>query len=539
MHPKKTRPMRILLLWIFISAARQTAFCQGAHSTGFKPEAYGLHFVNAFANTFFDQQGIRISVSGCSGGMCYAALDYYNRNMMAPKQSYQPPDNSLLYDYFYSRQLTSLFENTDKWQELTANPFGWQNHEFFNWGLQGTYGGRLQELKSYIDKGIPVPLGLFEIADGRSLPDNQVIAIGYDCGRYQGILGDYMEDVKIYCYNPAYPDMISTLQVNKTRHYYYWKDHEINGDHYAGYFVDTRYVAATPPPDPSSAASQPDCNAQELVVTFKSGDYGLRGGDDNCHVMLQFNDGTVQQFLNVNRSQPWPANTTHTAELWLADPLPLSAFKNIIFYTKSCDGSNGIPCNNWNLNQVTITARGGFPDAIVLTQIGNPLLKRFSGKDFSGTYYFTNLPACTPGNGNVNMEEPETGSATTNQLLINIRTGNDDLQGGDDNLSISVSYRDGTSQTFSNVNAGINWPVNSTNTATINLNKTVRRSDIMRLELRTKNCQEGSCDNWSFQGITVTAKGYNTEQVIYQQSGNPIYLFTGSNNVYSIVLKKN
>ena len=459
--------------------------------------------------------------------------------MKVPWQSYPPSDHSLLYDYIYNRQMSSLFENVEKWREMVVNPFGWQNNEFFNWSLQGTDGGRLQELKSYIDNGIPVTIGLFEEADGRFRPHNQAIAIGYDCGRYQGKLGDYQEDFKIYCYNPAYPDIVSTLLVNKALHYFYWKDHENNGDHYMGYFADTRYVAGTPPIDASSSTNPPDCEAHELVLTVKTGEDGLRGGDDNCNVMLQFNDGTYQQFLNVNRRLPWPANTSNTVELWLANPAPVNAFKNIIIYTKPCDELNGVSCYNWNLNQLTMVARGGFPDENILTQIGKPLLKRYSGNDFSGTYHFTNLPICETGNGNTETEGPETSIATTDKLLINFRTGDGDLQGGDNNLNITVSFRDGTIQGFANVNAGLNWPVNSTNIITLNLDKPVHPSDIIRLELQTRNCQSGLCGTWDFEGITVQTERNKIAKVIYEQSGNPIYRFTGSNNVYNVILSKN
>jgi hypothetical protein len=529
--------MRILFMWLFICSTGQMAVSQGAHSTNFKPEEDGFHFANAFTNTLFDLRGLKIMVSGNCGGMCYAALDYYNRKMKPPGQSYPPPDHSLLSDYIYTRQISSISENAEKWLEGTANSFGWQNNEFFYWGLQGTPGGRLQELKTYIDNGIPVPIGLFSAADGRSRPYNQVLAIGYDCGRYQGTLGDYSEDFKIYCYNPEFPDMISTLQVNKALHYYYWKDHENEGDHYAGYFVDTRYATGTPPPDPSSVGILPDCKARELVVTFKTGEDGLRGGDDNCNIMLQFNDGTVQQFLNVNRRLPWLINSSNTVELWLAYPLPLNTFKNIIIYTRPCDGLSGITCTNWKLNQVTLLARGGFPDVTILNQVGKPLLKRFSGKDFNTLYEFTNLPLCDT--AKVNTGEAEAGSGTTNQLLIQVRTGTDDLQGGHDNLNMMVSFRDGTSQLFGNINAGMNWPVNSSNTVTLNLNKAVLPSDIMRLELQTNKCQESSCDNWNFQGISIKAKRSKTDQDMYEQSGSPIYRFTGSNNVYNIILRKN
>jgi hypothetical protein len=530
--------MRRTFIGLIFCFAGGSVFCQGARSTNFRPDESGFHFNNAFTNTFFDQQGIKILVAGCSGGMSYTALDYYYRGVRTPKQSYPPPDQSLLYDYIYNRQMTSLYENSEKWLEEMANPFGWQNNEFFYWGLQGTNGGRLQELKSFIDNGIPVPIGLFGAGDSRSRLYNQVIAIGYDCGRYQGALGDFAEDFKIYCYDPAYPDVVSTLQVNKSMHYYYWKDREQSSEHYSGYFVDTKYSAGTPPPDPSSAGSMNDCKARELVVIFKSGENGLHGMDDNCNAMLQFNDGTVQQFKNLNHRMPWTINSTHSAELWLANPGPLTNFKNIIVYTKPCDGLNNIPCYNWDLNQVIIIAKGGFSNDTILNQIGNPILKKYSGRDYSNTFYYTDLSSCDSGYVKASALEPGTGGAAATQLLINFRTGSGDLSGGNNNLLLTIGFRDGSSQVFPNVNGGINWAVNTSNSVTLNLNNPVIPADIMRINLQTSNCPEGTCDDWYFQGITITARGNHMEKVIYERTGNPIYKFSGTNNVYSLILKK-
>jgi len=530
--------MRKFYLCLIIFLTGRAVFGQGARSTNFRPEENGFHFNNTFVNTFYDQQGTKILVSGCSGGMSYAALDYYYQAIRPPKQSSLPADHSLLYDYIYNRQMNSLFENSDKWLEEMVNPFGWQNNEFFYWGLQGTNGGRLQELKSFIDKGIPVPLGLYGAGDTRSRLHNQVVAIGYDCGRYQGALVDFAEDFKIYCYDPAFPDVVSTLQVNKTSHYYYWKDREHNDEHYSGYFVDTRYAAGTPPPDPAIAGSLTDCKARELLIIFKTGENGLRGMDENCHAMLQFNDGTVQQFYNLNRRLPWTVNSTHSTELWLANPVPLTRFKSIIIYTKPCDGLNNIPCNNWDLTQITIVARGGFSDDTILNQIGNPILKKYSGRDYSNTFYYTALSSCDSGHQNASALAPATATVSADQLLINFRTGNGDLSGGNDNLLVTIGFRDGSSQVFPNVNGGINWAVNTSNTVTLNLNKPVNPADIMRINLQTNSCPEGSCNDWYFQGITITARGNHMEKVIYERSGNPIYKFSGNNNVYSVILKK-
>ncbi len=523
--------MRTLLLFSFLCLAETASFSQGTHGTSFRPSVDGFHFYNSFSNTFFDQLGVKITTGGLCGGMSYTALDYFNRRMGIPRQTYMPADHTMLYDYIYSRQVTSLAENVDKWTELVVNPFGWRTDEFFNWGLQGSNGGRLQELKSFIDRGMPVPLGLFEVGDGGFRPHHQVLAIGYDCGRYQGNLGNFQTDFKLYCYNPNYPGDTSTLMCNPAQHYYYWKGHENDDNHYITYFVDKKYGTKTPPPDPSSPAALTDCKAHELVIQFNTGDDDLRGGGDNCNLTLNFNNGTSQQFPNVNNGAHWIDNTGNTIELWLTDPQPLSAFKNLVIYTKQC---GGISCDNWNLNQVNVLARGGFPDQTILNQQGNPL-KRFTGSDYSGTYYFTNLPPCN-GSGSGGGT---TDNGLTRQLLVNFRTGGDDLRGGNDNLAVTVVFRDGSRQAFTNVNNGLNWSNNSSNNVSLNLNKAVNPNDITSLEMQTNACGGMSCDNWNFQGITVKAEGNNMDKVIYNQSGNPIFRFTGSNHVYNVIIRQN
>ena len=75
----------------------------------------------------------------------------------------------------------------------TVNPFGARTVEFFNWGINE----RLVELRSYIDRGVPVALGL-KGTDGGISHDHQVLAIGYDPGRYQGDLGAYKDELVVF-----------------------------------------------------------------------------------------------------------------------------------------------------------------------------------------------------------------------------------------------------------------------------------------------------------------------------------------------------
>lgn len=170
---------------LVFAAVAQTHAQIGSHSTLFNPATQSLKFVNTLEVEVIND----VRMSGFCGGMVYTTLDYFKAGKPVPAQTYAPATGTPLYDYMWGRQRSSVLDNVDKWGELFVNPFGWRTSEFFNWGLQGTGGGRLQELKTEIDRGNPVPLGLFKPGNGGAGPHHQVLAIGYNGGRYRVILG--------------------------------------------------------------------------------------------------------------------------------------------------------------------------------------------------------------------------------------------------------------------------------------------------------------------------------------------------------------
>lgn len=74
-------------------------------------------------------------------------------------------------------------------------------------------------------------------------------------------------------------------------------------------------------------------------------------------------------------------------------------------------------------------------------------------------------------------------ACTVNQLQLRVRTGNDDLRGGQDNLNVEVHFADGTMQVANNVNHGANWGNNSTNVVTVPLQHPVAPSQIRMIRL--------------------------------------------------------
>jgi hypothetical protein len=208
--------------------------------TRFVPNIHGFKFYNDFTTNV-----LGIDFRGLCGGMAYSALDYFNNSIQIPSQTTTPPDGTTLRNYIYNRQQNSTSDNLDKWAELGVNPFGSRTQEFFNWGIQGYNGGRLEELKNKINAGTPVPLGLFKGGNGGFASHHQVLAIGYDTGTYDGRLGAGASQVKIFVYDSNFPNQMMTLVPNLgNQTYYYLEETRCS---WMTYFVDGKYRTATPP----------------------------------------------------------------------------------------------------------------------------------------------------------------------------------------------------------------------------------------------------------------------------------------------------
>lgn len=359
--------------YIFIVALlifTQCAWSQERH-TNFNPKTDGFNFVNSFNNDFIKELDFR--TSGLCGGMVYAALDYYKTRKTIPQQSHRPAVNTKLHDYIYDRQVNSIEHNIDKWAEVGFNPFGARNTEFFNWGLQGFGGGRLQELRESIDRGNPVPLGLWH-ADGYEGGDHQVLAIGYKMGRYKGDLKDHKEDFEIYVYDPNYPNEKQTLKADPRTQTYYYKDRRDR--RWLTYFVDKNYRVRTPPYIDTPVYGS-DGQFSNLLLTIRTGNDDLRGGNDNFDVIVHYFNHPSQQFRNVNKSRRWLGNYTQTVELDLKKNVKRGDISHIELLT---DFSGGMGGDNWNVDFIRVSALTGEEPLILAEKAGEPLY-RFTGKD--------------------------------------------------------------------------------------------------------------------------------------------------------------
>ncbi|MGX1930635.1 hypothetical protein [Flagellimonas sp. 2504JD4-2] len=527
--------MKKIVLLMFFLALVSSSWGQTKKMTSFKPEQHGFKFVNSFKNIFID--AIDWRTGGLCGGMSYSALDcYYARGISAPKTTIRPTEGSPLQKYLYDRQVTSITSNLDKWAEIGFNPGGARNGEFFNWGVENRRGSRINELRSFIDRRQPVPLGLQSVGERDTDPGNhQVVAIGYDFGTAQDLAnGTYKRKMKIYTYDPNHPNKIMTLRPNfRDQVFYYEEDPKIR---WRTYFVDKNYRAKTPLR--TSLRDYPnDGKIHELVVEFGVGKDDLRGGNDNLNLTVLYHGAAPQRVYNVNKGNKWIDDYSQIITIPLRRPVALNTIKSVQLNTISGN-------DNFNLDLLRIHVKGFNRNRKVYEKRGAPL-KRFTGKDKTFVAVINSKPPQARLATNTSTSSPTRASTVPSRKPIDklrfwIRTGDDDLRGGNDNLNIVVYYRNGGTQTIRNVNKGTRWKDNTTTSVDVRLNKTIyTTSDISKVVLQTTFRGGVGGDNWNLNSLHIEAFKGTRKEVDYYKRGDSktrLYRFTDKNN--SFVAKK-
>ena len=469
--------------------------------SNFNPMQHGFKFVNSFTNDVIPALDVR--TSGLCGGMSYSALDYYFSNKPIPSQPFRPANRTALQSYLYNRQVTSITGNLDKWAEIGLNPFGARDTEFFNWGISAKKGERIDELKQFLDKGTPCVIGLQ--GDG-STGNHQVIAIGYTMGRYRGDLGAHVEDFKIYVCDPNYPNEKRTLIPDVGRKIYCYE--EGGSQTWRTYFVDRKYQAHTPPDIPN--ANYPNDNLiYELVLQFFTGGDDLRGGNDNVDLVVNLTDGTQQTYRNINLGARWIVNNDESAEVILQRPIRQEELRSLMI---SATVRGGIGGDNWDMSQLVVWALGGGS----FREIKSVGFKRFTGEDKTLIVPLNDVPTL-PGQ--------------INKLIFTFQTGGDDLRGVNDNLNLTIHFRDGRTQRIENANGGRRWPDNTTNQVTVDLNRAVAPADIVKIDLDTTFGGGIGGDNWNMNSVSVRVTGNGVDRALVTHG---FKRFTGSDKFLAI-----
>jgi len=91
------------------------------------------------------------------------------------------------------------------------------------------------------------------------------------------------------------------------------------------------------------------------------------------------------------------------------------------------------------------------------------------------------------------------------QLLLLIRTGGDDLRGGNDNADVEVQFHGRPSYWIRNINRNKHWNNNELHAANLLLPPGTTAGDIAGLVLHTQFGGGGAGDNWNVNEVTVQA----------------------------------
>jgi len=199
----------------------------------------------------------------------------------------------------------------------------------------------------------------------------ELIALGYNMGRYQGDLGAHVEDFKIFICDPNFPGQMRTLIPDTGRKIYHYQ--EGGTETWRTYFVDKNYHANQPPAIPNASYPKDD-KVYELVLDFFTGGDDLRGGNDNVDLVVNLTDGRQQAYSNINLESRWVVNNDESAEVILQSPVRQEELRSLEISTTFQGGSGG---DNWDMNQLVVSVLGGG----FFRQIKTVGFKKFTGDD--------------------------------------------------------------------------------------------------------------------------------------------------------------
>jgi hypothetical protein len=478
----------LLVLAVFIFQPKSEAMAQShAAMTNFKPGVNGFHFVNSFKNDLVPMHlnihGLNVHSNGLCGGMVYTALDYYYAHKPIPNVHYRPATGTRLARYIYHREVHSIVNNIPEWTNMFNNVGGSRNDVLFRRGLNGRRGGALANLIRHINHGKPVVIDLKGTGHG----SHQVLAIGYDLGRYRGNFGPHEGDLTIKIYNPNHPGVVGTLTPDPRDHVWHTGD----GNTWRGFFVDTRYQPKMPP-HVNYPVYRKDDKIHELVLMIATGNNDLGGDHANVNLEVELADGSRQLYPDINRSARWLPNYTQNARVILRRPLKKQAIRKLILTDTFRSGINH---DTWKMKSLVV--KGLMNNSLV--NIGRAGFKYFTIKDRRLEIPITSAQAS---------------SGQIDRLAFTIHTGGDALRGNHANLNIEIHYANGSVQSEPNVNHGTRWANNSNHVVLIRLDKAVRPQQIKRIVLVTTASKGFHSDKWNMQSIQVIGKGNGTRRQI-------------------------
>lgn len=214
-----------------------TAKSPASNDGMFDPAVDGFSFANAFPPLDMLVPGVA-SHEGLGAGMVYAALDYYHAGVPVPSHT-----ADTLVHHIRARERQALLRNIDRWADHGLNPMGTRSRALFRRGMDPA--GELGRLKTMLDAGQPVPLGLQQC--GRACacgaacaPSHVVLAVSYDAPD-----STTPTTLTIRVYDPTHPGETRELTANPLDGWYGYPNQPER--RWRSFFVDSSYRPDQPP----------------------------------------------------------------------------------------------------------------------------------------------------------------------------------------------------------------------------------------------------------------------------------------------------
>jgi hypothetical protein len=138
---------------------------------------------------------------------------------------------------------------------------------------------------------------------------------------------------------------------------------------------------------------------------------------------------------------------------------------------------------------------------------------------------------------NYGRVSPPQHTSVSNGVVLKLRTGGDDLRGGNDNVNVVLTLSDGRTFRFDRVNNGQRWMGGSTEWVALSLPSTVNPSSVTRVRLETTFGGGIGGDNWNLDELRMyEVRGSKYGAQLVERTGSPVKRFTGDSKTYTVVL---
>ncbi len=240
----------------------------------------------------------------------------------------------------------------------------------------------------------------------------------------------------------------------------------------------------------------------ELDLTVRLGADDLRGGTDNLDLRLDLVDGSRRHAPNLNAGRRWEGGHGPRAYVQLDPPLARDSIQAI---TLTATVGGGLAGDNIDIERVLIEAR--VDGQLEQVALGGP----------------ARLTAAAP-----SLTIPVGVKST---LVLKIDTGDDDLRGGNDNLTVLVHPADGTDLTFPNVNAGMPWRSGSLHEVPLSLGAGIGPDDLTGITLTARLSGGWNGDNWDMAWLEGRLRRGSSEEQLFRHG---FKRFTGADRVLHV-----